>query len=131
MNNTEVGNTLQSVLDAYGFSRTAVLTAFGSGLINHTWKLEDHGKLFILQKINDQVFRDPCSIENNIRMIAAYLKQNHPEYFFVAPVPSHKGKEMIHVEGDGFYRLFPFVPGSVSHDVVETPDQAYLGNVPA
>jgi Ser/Thr protein kinase RdoA (MazF antagonist) len=123
--NTQVDNTLQTVLADYGFNGSAVLKPFGSGLINHTWKLENHGQLFILQKINDQVFRDPVSIENNIKVISAYLKEHHPGYFFVAPVPSREGNEMIHVENQGYFRLFPFVPGSISHDVVETPDQAY------
>jgi Ser/Thr protein kinase RdoA (MazF antagonist) len=116
---------LTPVLSAYGFDSSAVVQPFGSGLINHTWKIEGHDGNYILQKINEEVFRDPASIEHNIKEIAAYLKKHHPEYYFVAPVLCRKGKEMLHLEGEGFFRLFPFVPGSVSFDVVETPEQAF------
>jgi Ser/Thr protein kinase RdoA (MazF antagonist) len=32
---------------------------------------------------------------------------------------------MIYISGEGYFRMFPFVAGSHSKDVVETPEQAY------
>lgn len=122
---SEIDSNMKSILAAYGFNGSVQIEPFGSGLINHTWKVKDHGQLYILQKINDTVFRDPDSIEHNIKEIAAHLKAHHPDYYFVAPVRSAKEKEMLHIDGMGYYRMFPFVPGSASYDVVETPDQAY------
>jgi Ser/Thr protein kinase RdoA (MazF antagonist) len=43
---------------------------------------------------------------------------------FVSPVVSLNGSSLVEHDG-GFYRLFPFVPGSCSVDVVATPAQAY------
>ena len=115
-----------SVLPAYGLEKeTLQLETFGNGLINHTWKVTTPRTAYILQRINDAVFKKPDDIAYNINLIAAYLKANHPGYKFVAPLASHGGKEMIYQEDEGFFRLFPFVTGSHSVDVAETPGQAF------
>jgi Ser/Thr protein kinase RdoA (MazF antagonist) len=114
------------VLPAYGLKEeTSLLEPFGTGLINSTWKVTTPDTAFILQRVNDAVFLEPESIAHNIRIIAAYLKQHFPSYPFIAPLSSTGGSEMIYVKDKGFYRLFPFVPGSHSKDVVQTPAQAY------
>lgn len=115
-----------SVLPAYGLKEKALtVEAFGSGLINHTWKVTTANQSFILQRVNETVFRQPRDIAHNIRLITNYLKQHHPEYLFVAPVVADDGSDLTYVEGNGFFRLFPFVPGSHSIDVVEIPEQAF------
>jgi Ser/Thr protein kinase RdoA (MazF antagonist) len=126
LSNLLFSTMIQTVLSAYGLkdAETSVET-FGTGLINNTWKLISSGKTYILQRVNDVVFKHPQNIAANIRLIAGYLHQHHPEYRFVNPVLSAKGDEMVFIEGQGFFRLFPFVTGSHSKDVVETPDQAY------
>ncbi len=114
-----------SVLPAYGLKEESLkLEAFGSGLINNTWKVITPEKEYILQRVNHNVFKEPGDIANNISLIAEYLKQHHPEYKFVAPIISSDGEGMIYQKGEGFFRMFPFVSGSHSKDVVETPEQA-------
>ena len=117
---------IQTVLSAYGLNdaETSVET-FGTGLINNTWKLISSGKAYILQRVNDNVFKQPQNITANIRLMTDYLHQHHPEYRFVSPVLSTNADEMIFIKDEGFFRLFPFVTGSHSKDVVETADQAY------
>jgi Ser/Thr protein kinase RdoA (MazF antagonist) len=117
---------LPSVLPAYGLNEELLsVESFGSGLINNTWKVTGPDHEYILQRINDTVFAEPANIAHNIRVIAAYLKKHHPGYKFVAPLSSREGDEMIYLKGEGFFRLFPFVSGSHSKDVVETPMQAF------
>ena len=117
---------IQTVLSAYGLKEEDThVEAFGTGLINNTWKVISSGKMYILQRINHAVFKQPQDIAGNIRLMAGYLSQHHPEYRFVAPVVSTEGDEMVFFEEEGFFRLFPFVTGSHSKEVVETPDQAY------
>jgi Ser/Thr protein kinase RdoA (MazF antagonist) len=114
------------VLPAYGLKEeTSILEPFGTGLINNTWKVTTPGNAYILQRINDAVFLDPEAIAYNIKLVDAYLKQMHPSYPFIAPLTSTEGSQMIYVKDKGFYRMFPFVPGSHSIDVVHTPSQAY------
>lgn len=114
-----------SVLSAYGIDGRSLVETFGSGLINNTWKVIDGRHEYILQRVNHAVFKEPQDIANNISLVGDYLKRNHPGYKFIAPVATPKGDEMIYVTGEGYFRMFPFVAGSHSKDVVETPEQAY------
>jgi len=116
----------QSVLPSYGLNEDYMkVEAFGSGLINSTWKVSTANKDFILQRVNNTVFENPAHIAYNIRLIADYLKQHHPEYSFVAPLTSSAGDEMVYLKDRGFFRLFPFVPGSHSKNVVSRPAEAF------
>ena len=94
---------LQSVLPAYGLlDESLKVEAFGSGLINHTWKITSGGKSYILQRVNHAIFKEPADIANNISMIAAHLKKHHPGYKFIAPLQSIGGEEMIYQIDKGF-----------------------------
>ncbi|RYG45813.1 MAG: aminoglycoside phosphotransferase family protein [Chitinophagaceae bacterium] len=116
----------ESVLAAYGLQpKQVTLERIGTGLINHTWKVSTGEEVFILQKINEHVFTSPADIAHNTCVVAAYLKKHHPDYLFVAPVDGQQGNSLIYREGEGYFRLFPFVSGSHSKDTVETADQAY------
>ncbi|PZR27046.1 MAG: aminoglycoside phosphotransferase family protein [Citrobacter freundii] len=116
----------ESVLAAFGFQpRQVNLERIGSGLINHTWKVFMEDQAFVLQKINEEVFASPDDIASNLDMVSAYLKEHHPDYTFIAPIQSGQEGSLIYREGEGYYRLFPFVYGSHSKDTVETTTQAY------
>lgn len=114
------------ILEAYGLNGIhTTVEPFGSGLINHTWKVTTPAETFILQKLNQHVFHEPAAIACNLRLLADYLSRQEQEYFFVAPVLSLRGEELVHCEKDGWYRMFPFVAGSHTTDVVHAPQQAY------
>jgi Ser/Thr protein kinase RdoA (MazF antagonist) len=117
---------IQTVLSAYGLEDSETeIQSFGKGLINHTWKITSSGKEYILQRINDNVFKQPMHIAANIKLVKDHLARHHPSYLFVAPLLSKDGNEMFFIEGQGYFRLFPFIKGSHSKEVVETPAQAY------
>ena len=116
---------MRNILTPYGFEvNDCTILPFGNGLINHTWLLEIKTEKFILQKINQQIFKSPENIAFNIHLIAGYLKQFHPEYLFVTPVKTLAGEELL-ATAEGYFRVFPFVNGSHSMDVVEKPEQAF------
>jgi Ser/Thr protein kinase RdoA (MazF antagonist) len=116
----------ESVLAAYGLKPNEVrLERIGTGLINHTWKVFMKDQVYILQKINQDVFSSPTDIAYNTGIIADYLQQHHPEYNFIAPLTCQQGQSLIYNEQEGYFRLFPFVSGSHSKDTVETAGQAY------
>jgi Ser/Thr protein kinase RdoA (MazF antagonist) len=117
---------LEPILKAYGLSEaTCKIEPFGSGLINNTWKVSANDTDYILQRINNTVFKKPHNIANNISVIAAHLTQHHPDYLFVSPCQNREGEQMLYKKGLGYFRMFPFMPNSHSKDVVETPEQAY------
>ena len=118
--------TAAKILPSYGLQKEAVtVEKYGTGLINSTWKVSWRDEDFILQRVNNAVFEDPESIAHNTKLIADYLKENCPGYRFIAPITASDGADMIYLKEDGFFRLFPFVKGSHSIDVVETPEQAF------
>lgn len=115
-----------SILSSFGLEEgTTSVETFGTGLINHTWKVTGKNEKFILQKVNDRIFESPEDIAQNIRLLKEYLSLHHPDYHFAAPLSSPDGADLIYVKDQGFFRLFNFVKGSHSKDVVETPRQAY------
>ncbi len=100
---------------------------FGNGLINYTWKIESKGgdgPKYILQKINQQIFKQPQDIAYNIRLVGSYLEKNFPDYLFASPCKTIWGEDLI-TWGDSYFRMFPFIAGSHTIDVVEKPQQAY------
>jgi len=116
---------MQEVLQEYGFSQTdSSVRSLGNGLINSTWLVTSGDKRYVLQKVNTNVFHSPEAIASNIRLLANYLREKHPDYLFISPLCTKRGEEMLTFEG-GYYRLFPFVEYSHTIDVVEKPGQAF------
>lgn len=117
---------LNEILNKYGLTQNeVVITAFGNGLINNTWMVKAEKHEYILQKINDSIFKNPSAISENIRMIGNYLSSNNPDYLFVNARQTLLQQDIVHVPEHGFFRLFPFIKDSHTIDVVSTPSQAY------
>ena len=116
---------LDKVLSSYEINHDAIVQSHGTGLINNTWKISHRSKDYILQRINQEVFKEPSHIAYNIEAIATWLKQFHPEYLFVAPLETKNGEQMVYVPEEGYFRLFPFVSDSHTNDVAKTPGQAF------
>src|SRR5476651_1639641 len=116
---------LNDILKAFGLTDEYRIQSFGSGLINHTWKVTgSNDEVFIFQRINKAVFSSPQYIAENINNAAAYLHQHYPGYLFIAPLPLPNGNHILQY-GNEYYRLMPFVKGSVSIDAVQTADEAF------
>lgn len=96
-----------------------------NGLINTTWRIDNSYNSYILQKVNDQIFKIPENIACNVRMVADYLQKHHPDYFFISPIQTNNGQEMVHFANNGYFRLIPFVKNSYTINTVEMPQQAF------
>jgi Ser/Thr protein kinase RdoA (MazF antagonist) len=117
---------ISPILNEYGIKlEQSKVEPLVSGLINKTWKITYGDQAFILQRINDHVFKKPNQIAENIRMIDDYLKKNSPDYLFVSPIKNLKQEEMVCHPVEGYFRLFPFIQGSCTINVVASPDQAF------
>jgi len=115
-----------AILKEYNLdSNDCLVQPFGSGLINYTWKITKGNEAYILQHINHNIFRHPEYIAENVRMVANYLHDNYPGYLFVAPVTTTTGKDMSIYKGENYFRMFPFIKGSHTVDVVNDPRLAY------
>jgi Ser/Thr protein kinase RdoA (MazF antagonist) len=118
---------LEAVFKAFDIkASTSAAIPFGSGLINHTWRIETEEGTFILQRVNEQVFKWPEAIVHNINLTGSYLHHHYPDYLFVMPVKSIYNEEIFFdKETGGYYRLCPFIENSHTIDVVQKPHQAY------
>lgn len=120
-------NLDSEVLKAYGYTKENItITQIGTGLINRTYLLSplSEKKKYILQNINTSVFKDPQAIADNLQAIASYLSNNYPEYLFIKPLATLNGAEMAHINNE-YWRVLPFVPNTVSLDVLNNETQAY------
>ena len=118
---------ISMILEHYGFrGANCQVSAHGTGLINRTWMVKDteSGRRYILQRINHSVFKSPEAIAGNIREIATYLQAHAPGYLFEAPLRTLGGEEMVERGGE-YFRLYRYVEGSHTLDVVAGPVQAY------
>lgn len=117
---------LSSVLSEFGLNqREVTIIPFGNGLINDTWKIEAGNKEYILQRVNDHVFKDPFAIAHNVRIIAEHLQKFYPDYNFVIPEKSVRQEDLVFIDQAGYFRLMPFVMDSRTYDVVHNPSQAF------
>src|SRR5439155_13484944 len=99
----------QFLSDTYGLKRENLnIEPFGNGLINNTWTVDDGDHKYILQRINNNVFKEPEAIASNIDLVAEWLRKNNPTYKFVVPVATADGRTLIYQEGEGYFRMFPF-----------------------
>src|SRR6185312_6446835 len=96
-----------------------------NGLINATWRIDNSHNSYILQKVNDHIFKFPENIASNVRMVADYLQKHYPDYFFISPIQTDSNEEMLHIANNGYFRLIPFVKNSYTINTVEMPQQAF------
>jgi Ser/Thr protein kinase RdoA (MazF antagonist) len=116
---------LYAVLQEYGLEASvAGINNISQGLINSTWKINCINEAYILQKVNDTIFKEPENIAFNINSIATYLSKHHPDYFFVSPLKTINNQTLVY-KNEGYYRMFKFVQGSHAKNVVNTELQAY------
>lgn len=114
----------ENILSLYGLDpQKTIVQQFGDGLINHTWKVSTEKGNYILQKVNSDVFKQPDAIDQNLTLLRDYLSKENPDYLFISPVIATNGKSLLHIE-NGYYRLFPFVEGSVSLNTLTKKEEA-------
>lgn len=92
------------------------LTPINDGLINTTYLLEDkdRGRKFILQKINNHVFKQPEVIVNNHLLINEILRSNHYHFQIIEPVKSLANKLLVEDINGEPWRMLSFVENSIT-----------------
>ncbi len=110
-------------------------TPYGSGHINDTKLVvtNDAGRerMYIMQRINTNVFRDPVSLMNNFASVTTYLADaikksgGDPDRETLNVVKAKDGKNYFVDSEGGFWRMLVYVTESMSFDKVERPEQFY------
>lgn len=115
----------EKILTLYGIKASEVkIQPYGNGLINHTWKVDARHESYILQSINQAVFKAPHIIDENLRLLRNHISHTHPDYLFVSPLPAISGETLVWHE-NVYYRLFPFIDGTHTVNVASKPEEAF------
>ena len=96
---------------------------FGSGHINTTWLVvTSQPHLYILQKVNTAIFRNPEGLMRNIMLVTDHLRKKDPDPRHVLTlIPLKEGGFFIHEEGEDLWRMYEYINGGVCLDKAETP----------
>lgn len=115
----------KNILAAYNLKAdNCIIASFGSGLINHTWRIVCGDERYILQCINTAVFKSPQDIADNLNALGQYLSKTAPGYIFAAPLPTVNNQYLV-VDDGRYYRLLPFIKNSHTVNVATGPSQAF------
>jgi Ser/Thr protein kinase RdoA (MazF antagonist) len=101
------------------------IQAFGTGLINYTYKLTGTDQVYILQQINTNIFKNPYHIAHNLALVKEYLQKNNPDYPFVAPLKTISNNLLVKSATGDYFRLFPFIKESHTVDFLQDENEAY------
>lgn len=117
---------LRKILTAYNLNQDHLeVETINNGLINQTWRIKNSHGDFILQRINDTIFKQPSAIASNLRMLADYLSENYPDYLFIVPIRTSSNEEMTFLNGNGYFRLSPYVKKSHTINAAQNSNQAF------
>ena len=110
---------------------------YGSGHIHETYYLKNKNPWmddYILQQINHKVFTNIPGLMDNIRHVTSHLYRKVSEIPGSVPgqevltlVPANNGSDYYRGSDGSYWRIFLFLKGTRSYNLVETTRQAYEG----
>lgn len=129
---------IPAIIDKFSIvGSIAEAEAFGNGHINDTFLLKNADPSnpdYLLQRVNHHVFKDVPGLMNNIDLVTTHLKNkleaglgDDADKQVLCLIPANDEK-LYHQDAEGnFWRVYIFLSGSRSYDIVLTGQQAYEG----
>ncbi len=113
-NRTYSEEELLAILADFGVNDIVKVARYGSGHINDTFKADDiRGVSYILQRINTDIFPNADGMMENISRVTGHIRS--------------KGGRSLEVLGyKRPWRLYAFITGARTIDLIENADQAFL-----
>lgn len=110
---------------------------YGAGHIHDTYRAENREPGcpgYVLQRINHRIFGQIPELMENIGRVTDHLRQKlqalpggRPDRETVTVVPARDGQLFYRDAEGNYWRVYRFIAGARSYDIVGTPDQAYQG----
>ncbi len=108
---------------------------YGMGHINDTFKVvsrqQDGGeKKYILQRINDSIFKDPAGLMDNIQGVTEHIRNKVKEQGgdlkkeSLKVIMTKEGANFL-MKGGNYYRVYDFIEGARTYQMVEGPSDFY------
>jgi hypothetical protein len=110
---------------------------YGRGHIHDTFRIETVEKDkddYILQRLNNKIFRNIPELQNNIERVTVHLRNK----LIVVPgsnikreclslIPSRNGKSWIIDKDGNYWRMYIFISNHRSYNIVDSPGKAFEG----
>ncbi len=110
---------------------------FGSGHIHETFHIktsEQDKDDYILQKLNNKVFKNIPELQANIERVTVHLLKkisaipgSDVKRQCLRLIPAKDGNGWINDNYGHFWRMFVFIPNHRTYDIVDSPDKAKEG----
>jgi Ser/Thr protein kinase RdoA (MazF antagonist) len=123
---------LQEILSRFSLKGTAVTAErYGKGHINETYLVTtDYGRSYILQKINNTVFKDVDGLMGNIEAVTAFLRSKVTDERAVLQLAKTvEGKPYLRHTDNTLWRVYVFVRNAICLQAPETPEDFYQSAV--
>jgi len=110
---------------------------YGSGHIHDTFRIEtlefsEHN--YILQRLNNSIFKDIEGLQNNIELVTSHIRKKledsgteEVQRKVLQLIRTVDGKTYYTDDKDRSWRLYIFISNHISYDIVDTPEQAKEG----
>lgn len=110
---------------------------YGSGHIHDTFRIktaEADRDDYILQRLNNKIFKNIPELQNNIERVTVHLKEKlsripgaNIKRECLALIPSSDGKSWLLDNNGNYWRLYIFISDHRSYNIVDSTDKAYEG----
>lgn len=107
---------------------------YGEGHINATFKLTVKNKEkkvnYILQRINNRLFKDVEKLMHNIELVTSFCRKSvesrggDPARECLNVIPAKEGKS-YYFDGQNYFRVYVFIEGATTYQIVRDPQDFY------
>ncbi|MDO9580371.1 MAG: aminoglycoside phosphotransferase family protein [Bacteroidales bacterium] len=110
---------------------------YGNGHIHDTFRIETKEKEkdnYILQRLNNKVFKNIPELQHNIERVTVHLKNklkaipgSDIKRECLILIPSREGESWIIDKNGNYWRMYIFISNHRSYNIVDSADKAYEG----
>lgn len=98
---------------------------FGSGLIHRTFFLRHQSGDYILQNINDSIFKNPEALMKNIYLVAEHLQKKAYPKAILSIKKTLDGKLLFKSSKNEYWRIFEFIADTKEFNTPQSIEQVY------
>ena len=102
---------------------------WGNGHINDTFLISTANKKYILQKVNDSIFREPYKMMENIDKVTTHIRKkavDDPERATLNVIKTNNDEILFRDSKNAYWRMYNFINDTVARDRVESANDFYI-----
>jgi len=104
----------------------AIVSTVAGGLINNSFKVCLPGRnAFLLQQINQNVFKKPIEVQQNYIHIWNYTQSHNTGLVLPTPLFLEDGSSLFLDKGNRYWRAFDFIENAQTFLIADVPAQAF------